>query len=128
MNSTFIQESIGPRMEEVGAATLRLPSTSSLEGPTLPTHLPAVRIVRVMLDEKRASDDDMVLLRQGIWVRRDFHDAIFVRVKAAIRRLPFGRELKVDDFFDPAYWNSKPNEHWRIGCCLSHWVWEGTCR
>ena len=68
----------------------------------------------------------MVLLRQGIWVRRDFHDAIFVRVKAAIRRLPFGRELKVDDFFDPHYWRPlSGNDHWRIGCCLSHWVWEG---
>jgi len=79
-----------------------------------------------MVDERRVSDDDMVLLRQGIWVRRDFHGAIFVRVKAAIRRLPFGSELKVDDFFDPHYWSSlSGTDHWRIGCCLSHWVWEG---
>jgi hypothetical protein len=65
----------------------------------------------------------IMVLIQGIPVAKAFHDAHWRMVNQALPNLPYGAELKIDDFYDPEWWADQSDSlHWRAGCLLSHWV------
>lgn len=76
-----------------------------------------------MTNRSRGAADDMVQLRNGVYVPRRLHDELREHIRPRLRSLKGAPRLKAKEMVAGDYYATL--NPWTVGACVSHWESSG---